>query len=400
LLLVSSLLSLALGARRWLGRLTSVGILLLMLGLVCAWATASALWSILPVHSLLEGLRLSAIVAAGLILVAEAMDLDALERERVSRALVLGFLLGLALLALAALARATLPLPVQGTVVAHWLRAYTRFDRGATTLALALWPTLLVVGRPGVGWRGIALVFATALVVLGLPSRAAMLSVLAGLVLLPLGMRMPRLVASVISAGVVAIDLAFAFLPLNGAIISRIHENFPWLHDSALHRLAIWHFGMDRISERPVLGWGLDASREIPGGSTLMDDPSLPERLIGFGQWMPLHPHNAVLQWRLELGIPGAILCTLIVLWLLARVAGSTSAAVRSRAIGLSLTASALVVVLVSYGFWQAWWQSSLWLLATLMLAVAPAEASGVAREITQLRSDARRSPAGTLRPS
>jgi O-antigen ligase len=381
LLLVSALLVLALGGHRRLGRLIALRALLAVLGLVCLWATASALWSILPAHSLLEGLRLFAIVASGLILVAEVLGLDALERERVSRALISGFLLALALLAVVALARLALPLPSPGTATARWLRGYTRFDRGATTLALALWPVLLVVGRSGMLWRGIALTGATAVVVLGLPSRAAMLSLLVGMVLLPLGVRMPRLVAGAIGAGVVAIGFAFAVLPLNGAIISRIHEGFPWLHDSALHRLAIWQFGMDRIAERPVLGWGLDAAREIPGGSVLIDDPSLPGQLIGFGQWMPLHPHSAVLQWRLELGIPGAILCTLVVLWLVARIAGSTSVSPRSRAIGLSLTASALVVVLVSYGFWQAWWQSSLWLLAALMLAALPAEESGSARE-------------------
>ena len=393
LLAVSSVLALALGAYRRLEQLIPLRPLIVILGLLCLWATASALWSILPLHSLLEGLRLFAIVAAGLIMVLVALDLAAPERERLGRALLWGFLIALALLAVAALARATLPLPPQGTPMARWLRGYARFDRGATALALGIWPSLLVVGRSRAGWRGVALFLATAVVVFGLPSRAAMLSLLVGLGLLPLSLRMPRLVAGAIGAGVVVFGLAFSFATLDSATISRIDQNIPWLQNSALHRLAIWHFGMDRIAERPLLGWGFDASRAMPGGSTLIDDPSMPSRLIGYGLWMPLHPHNAVLQWRLELGIPGLVLCTLVVLWVLSRIATGGTVPARSRAIGLSLSAAALIVALVSYGFWQAWWQSSLWLLAALTLAVAPGDDGRPSKR--PLRTDQARRLAG-----
>jgi hypothetical protein len=37
----------------------------------------------------------------------------------------------------------------------------------------------------------------------------------------------------------------------------------------------------------------------------------------------------------------------------------------------MALVAGALVVALVSYGFWQAWWQSSLWITAALAVALA-----------------------------
>ncbi|HLJ19763.1 MAG TPA: O-antigen ligase family protein, partial [Stellaceae bacterium] len=252
-------------------------------------------------------------------------------------------------------------------------------DRGATILAIALWPTLLVIGGAAARWRGAGLFVATALVVLGLPSRAAMLSMLVGLVSLLLSLRMPRPMAATIGAAVVAFGLAFSLGTLDSATISRIHERLPWLQNSALHRLAIWHFGMDRVAERPLLGWGLDASRALPGGEAVIDDPALPKVLIGYGQWMPLHPHNAVLQWRLELGVPGLILCILAILWILWRIAGTETVPIRRRAIGLALAASTLVVALISYGFWQEWWQSSFWLLAALAIAVAPYDARAAA---------------------
>ena len=87
---------------------------------------------------------------------------------------------------------------------------------------------------------------------------------------------------------------------------------------SAGHRLLIWSFAGDRIAERPLIGWGLDASRAIPGG----DDPIRPGE-----SWMPLHPHNAALQLWLELGVPGAVLFALLAALALARLAARSMAA-------------------------------------------------------------------------
>ena len=72
---------------------------------------------------------------------------------------------------------------------------------------------------------------------------------------------------------------------------------------SAGHRLLIWSFVGERIAERPLLGWGLDASRAIPGGKEEIR-PGLTR--------LPLHPHNAALQVWLELGMPGALLAALL----------------------------------------------------------------------------------------
>src|SRR5207302_8324015 len=75
---------------------------------------------------------------------------------------------------------------------------------------------------------------------------------------------------------------------------------------SAGHRLLIWSFTGEHIAERPLLGWGLDSSRAIPGGNSE----------IRPGQnWLSLHPHDAALQVWLELGMPGAVLVALLLGW-------------------------------------------------------------------------------------
>jgi O-antigen ligase len=135
---------------------------------------------------------------------------------------------------------------------------------------------------------------------------------------------------------------------------------------SAGHRLLIWSFVGERIAERPVLGWGLDASRAIPGGNT--------EARLG-QNWLSLHPHDAPLQVWLELGVPGAVLLALLLglFWLrLERLNGPW---LYLAAAGGSLTA-ALAPVFAAYGVWQEWWIGTLALTLFLILVMGRAAAT------------------------
>src|SRR5262249_19741940 len=71
--------------------------------------------------------------------------------------------------------------------------------------------------------------------------------------------------AAAILAIVVVIVMAGA--PLIPTVLSDVKG--PWTTSqtpSVTHRMLIWRFVSDRIAERPVLGWGLNSSRAIPGG--------------------------------------------------------------------------------------------------------------------------------------
>ena len=122
----------------------------------------------------------------------------------------------------------------------------------------------------------------------------------------------------------------------------------------------IWRFVADRISERPILGWGFNSSRVIPGRDDRLDvsEPAL-----------PLHPHNAALQWWLELGAPGAILGTALILWLM-RAIGRARASIVGKASAAGLVLSAVTVSFLSYGIWQSWWLAALWLVGAFMAAL------------------------------
>ena len=102
------------------------------------------------------------------------------------------------------------------------------------------------------------------------------------------------------------------------------------------HRLLIWDFAGKRIAERPLLGWGLDASRAIPGGKELIR----PDQ-----KRLPLHPHDAALQVWLELGLPGAVLFALLLGWLWLRLATAPWPPLYAAAAGGSLAAVCAVAV-------------------------------------------------------
>jgi len=114
-------------------------------------------------------------------------------------------------------------------------------------------------------------------------------------------------------------------------------------------RLGIWRFAADRAAEHPLRGWGMDAAR-------------------AFGDPIPLHPHDWPLQVWLELGLPGALLITILWLGVMRRVAvqpGRTQ-----QAAGAGAMTAYLAIGAVSFGLWQPWWLA-VGVLAALGLIVA-----------------------------
>ena len=82
---------------------------------------------------------------------------------------------------------------------------------------------------------------------------------------------------------------------------------------------------------------------------------------------LPLHPHNAALQWWVELGAIGAVLGAAVAL--LATGALRRIPDPRSAATGVALLASAATVGCMSFGVWQSWWIAALALAAAFHVA-------------------------------
>jgi O-antigen ligase len=348
---------------------------LVLLALLSAWEAITALWSPIPEHSLLESGRFLLLGAGGLLVLGRAAALGDGEAERLFYALLAGIVAALLLLQFElrsgeAIARYVLRIPAERFATI----GVARYDRGITVLLLMAWPAAagLAARRR---WLGVALLaLAVGATVGEFFSRASIVALIIGLGGMLLALRLPRLTAVSMVGAALVISFVFPLAAPDGAGIERIRIAWPILRESAVHRLVIWRFVAERIGDRPVLGWGMDASRALAGGKDLIND-RYPEVTINErAEALPLHPHNAALQWRLELGLPGTLLALAALarmLWPLARMPG-----LWHRALVFGYAASALTVALLSFGAWQAWWLSTLWLGAALVAKLGETRAA------------------------
>jgi O-antigen ligase len=369
-LAVAALVVLVLDGRRVWTAVPTLKALIALVGALALWATASALWSILPAHSFAEGARLLTIGASGLILVAALGTLTDAERERL-----------LSMTAISAIATVAvfvtdmeLGFPMLRAAIGagpDQAIPFERFDRGTTVLGLLFWSMAFGLWRSKRYGLLVAMTAAIVVALVTIPSSTNRLAALIGVAAWLLAWRAPRFVAAALVAGTVLLTVALPIvmpriLPTNESIVA-FHDDAPWLKHSALHRFLIWRFVSLRIDERPWLGWGMDASRELPGGhekvAAELSKPIIPP----MAEAISLHPHNAALQWRVELGVPGVVLCLGIVTLILWRVGFTQRRGRAFRATALACAASALTIAMLGYGIWQAWWLSCLWIVAALL---------------------------------
>ena len=127
----------------------------------------------------------------------------------------------------------------------------------------------------------------------------------------------------------------------------------------------MWTFAVEKIDEKPVLGWGMDASRSIPQSDRRMADNM---------EIMPLHPHNAFLQVRLELGWPGIVLVGILTGLIIAGIGGAGDRF--SAALPVGAGVAYLTVASLSYGVWQNWWMGFAWVLAAFVSIALKAQSA------------------------
>jgi len=136
------------------------------------------------------------------------------------------------------------------------------------------------------------------------------------------------------------------------------------LPSSAVHRLFIWDFTAKFSLERPVTGWGLNASRALPGGGEKF---IVYDQRIGDGKTtklyndllLPLHPHNQLLQIWLELGAIGAVIVALFGGLFILKLANIA----RAETPVFGLIVSYLAFSNFSFGAWQSWWIATIFLV-------------------------------------
>jgi O-antigen ligase len=333
-----------------------------------AWLGVSALWSIEPFRAAELALRLGAFVLMGA-MAARAMTLTpAAALAPIPPALGLGVALG-AVLALGD--------GVSGHAVRAWVRGLDVIPwnigfgaKPAISLLALLLPLALFGAR--LPWPARAAVAGLAAgAALAVPADGARLSLLAGLAAGLAALWLGPWVARALGIGLAAVILAAPWLV--GAVLAW-QPMLDRLPPSAAHRVITWEFAAARIAERPLLGWGGEASRSLPGADAPIPEAVLERhglnapatrhffRVTG-ARMLQLHPHNMALQLWLELGAVGALLGAALAL-----AAGLALAAQGPG--GAGAFAAGIVTVMTGYGAWQEWWIGLVLLAAATLAAL------------------------------
>jgi exopolysaccharide production protein ExoQ len=314
------------GWRRLLTPLTAI------LAVAAVWMLLSASWAI----SSADALSTARGVILTLLAILLLLTLEPADHRWLQWASALGLAIGIAILL------PTLLIAPHGT-----------YNRAASLLALLLAPVAWT-HRPWIGGALLAVGLATLACAEGSSVKVA---AMAGLGAAALAYLHRHIVAAF---GVLA-AVAIVAMPL----LIPGPERLTALKFSAVHRAHIWHFVSERIAEHPWRGWGLDASRSMPGAKTLL--PGIdPKDVQGEANavMLPLHPHNGALQVWLELGLPGALLLGALAFLVYRGASEITSAGARAAA--TAAITVALVVGCLSFGIWQNWWIAALGLAAVL----------------------------------
>ena len=350
----------------------------IVIGALAAWSVASALWSLSPANSLRSSWSLVLLIAGGFSLVVAAPRLSARHRRWVESGIVVSVIFG----ALMVLIDSNTNLSI--VKVYHYIARGGRvrpiidnsaFSRGMAVLALLAWPATSVLWRRGYKLAAILLpAFITASLISGESITAGFaLAVGAGALVVALATRKAAAVlfSLLIVIGFVMAPNALESLP-DGRTISK---TVPGLGYSVYPRIFIWQSSARFIAERPILGFGFRSARLL---SSNKDSQSVRVGPTDLNKVMvepiPLHPHNAPLQLRLELGIVGVLLAAFATVCLIRRIARRRED-LPDQALQYATLFSALTIASISFGFWQGWWQSVLWLLAALCaMHFAPAK--------------------------
>lgn len=343
--------------------------IMLSLVLLLIWAAISTVWSPVPERAQSVVLNATLFLAGGLLLVAVARTFNAGNQRLFDIALIGGFLLALGLI---------LSEIIFGAPISRFIHGDERagayglafFNRSSSVLVLLTWPFVLVTYRRlGLAFA-LAALFASLAVLAILNTTAPLWAILISGAAVGLILIAPRLATwTIFLTTLVIIALSPVWSVLAPKIFDLLLANNV-IEQGLNHRFVIWGFASERLLEQPLLGWGLDASRAIPGGSQTIDILVDPNGDISASQFLPLHPHNGFLQIWLELGLVGTVLATVLITALLKSILIDERRSADRAFVGGTYVA-AFILFQLSFGVWQSWWIGLLWLTAAITVAAA-----------------------------
>ncbi|MCX4083597.1 O-antigen ligase [Rickettsia hoogstraalii] len=238
-------------------------------------------------------------------------------------------------------------------------------DRGCALLSITSWVAIIILLSSGKRRHALMLYILVLYLLSISDSLASFLGFSIGGVIFILARLIKPIFFKLIAISLITGSLLFPVIATQ--IEPRdLSEKYLATQPSAAHRLFIWHFVANKITLKPILGYGFASSKYIKVNNS---------KMINYNgeKWhpLPLHPHNNILQITLELGIIGLILFLCLVYKYLKQISNLENN--NFKAISYACFINYYIIGMISYNIWQIWWISSgIWVLVLIKLLVKP----------------------------
>lgn len=320
---------------------------LLVMGLLFDLPLISFIWSITPKDSFSTALGMAALTG-GAIIAANACKIIPVPTQRAASWFAFSLLLACLLVMLELMPEGgpvQILLKLSGNEDPYFLDK--TINRTLCALAMLVWPAMLALRNAGYAKAGRVLVLlVVALPIFVLHSLSAKMGIVAGALVWMLVARFPHVMPKALCLVVPVLLLLWPAAFMSGEKTLTGSSYYDRLPVSSQHRVEIWHFTLGKVAEKPLLGWGMNTARAIPGHAEFNEHGRTN---------MPLHPHNSIMQILLEQGIAGLLLSISAIALLLSGWQQKVLSPGLREAAGAACIAY-IAIGFTAFGLWQTWW--------------------------------------------
>lgn len=345
--------------------------LIAILLMIPLWGLVTSFWAEYPLSSLTASLKVLTLVILGIYWCRLTLSLPQSTRKSLITSLIAGLLLGILFL----ISDIWLGNPWQY----FWQKTSAKaFSQGSLIISLAAWPAALwVLRRPyAFYWRvGLLICLLSSLfwVLLQIDCDTSFLGLFMGICIFLGTLCLPRLTSWGMRFFIPVLIASFPFISLFAFKPEHIPTYNIYLQSTSyIDRLYLWNDVATTILDHPWGGLGMDGTRYHEKTKNTRDwsfiDQTGNQHKVQT-QCFPIHPHNAILQLWLELGLLGFILGILLAYQVLQQVYRSSLPPIE-KAVSAGLFTGTFLIMWVSLGFWQNWWISGLWVIIGLTIAM------------------------------
>lgn len=335
------------------------------------WALITSLWAKYPVSSLLTSLKILGLITLGLYWCRFTSSLPSQIQKSLVKSLVSGLLCGLFFL--------TVDLYFDKPWQTFWQKSSAKaFAQGSLMMSLAMWPTALWILRLPYSFYQrsgllISLVIFFFSLLLQIDCDTSFIGLFMGICVFLGTLLLPRLTSWGMRFLIPLFIASFPFISLFAFKPEYISTYNAYFHSpSYIERLYLWNDVATTIFEHPWKGVGADGTRQHEKSQHIrtwaFTDQAGEHREVKTNRF-GIHPHNAILQLWLELGVFGLVLGIYLAYRVLLKIYCGHLTSLE-KAISSGLFVGTFLIIWVNLGIWQNWWNAGLWMIIGLTIGM------------------------------